>query len=118
MESVNLPDKEYIAFCGLYCGECSRFRSGRCPGCRKNGKATWCKIRSCCKDNAFHTCAECGTDVHECKKYNNFISKIFALLFKSDRAACIRRIHDAGEDVFAKEMSERNAMTIKKRKEP
>jgi len=49
-------DNELIAYCGLYCGSCSKFMNDKCPGCRKNKKAAWCKIRTCCSDNNDHTC--------------------------------------------------------------
>ena len=107
-------DKELIAYCGLYCGACGKFIKGNCPGCRKNEKAKWCKIRTCCINNNYHTCAECQMNTHDCKKFNNFFSKLFALIFKSDRNACIRRINDIGEENYAKEMSDKGKMTIKK----
>ena len=99
-------DKELIAYCGLYCGACGKFIKGNCPGCRKNEKAKWCKIRTCGINNNYHTCAECQTNTHDCK--------LFALIFKSDRDACIRRINDIGELNYAKEMSDKGKMTIKK----
>jgi hypothetical protein len=40
---------------------------------------------------------------------------LFALLFKSDREACLRRINEIGEDDYAREMEEKKIMTIKKR---
>ncbi len=106
--------KELIAYCGLYCGACSKYIKGKCPGCRKNDSAKWCKIRTCCMDNGFSTCAACTMNPHDCKKFNNFFSKIFAFIFKSDREACIRRIRETGEDTFADEMAARKIMTLKK----
>jgi hypothetical protein len=43
------------------------------------------------------------------------MSKIFAVLFKSDRAACIRQIKEAGREGHARKMSELKAQTIKRR---
>ncbi len=106
--------KELIAYCGLYCGACSKYIKGKCPGCRKNDSAKWCKIRTCCMDNGFSTCAACTMNPHDCTKFNNFFSKIFAFIFKSDREACIRRIRETGEDTFADEMAARKIMTLKK----
>lgn len=106
---------ELIAYCGLYCGSCRKYINGKCPGCRQNEKATWCKIRTCCIGNTFQTCAECKMNPHDCKKFNNFFSKFFALIFKSDREACISRIKEVGEEKYADEMAKQKIMTIKKK---
>ena len=53
-------------------------------------------------------------NVVDCKTYSNFMGKLFGFIFRSDRKACIYRIKDIGEDAFAKEMSEKRAVTIKK----
>jgi hypothetical protein len=70
--------------------------ANKCPGCAKNEKATWCKVRSCCKENGYTSCADCKTyeDPERCKYFNNFISKIFKFLWKSDRKACIYKIKE------------------------
>lgn len=52
-------------------------------------------------------------DVTECKIHNNFVGKIFAFLFNSDRAACIRYIRENGENAFAEKMAKDQQMTIK-----
>ncbi len=108
-------DKRLIAACGLYCGACRKYLVDKCPGCHLNEKNSWCKIRSCNKNHGFHTCAECGKDVTGCKIYSNLIGKIFALLFKSDRPACIRYISEHGEQAFAEEMARRKCQTMKKK---
>ena len=108
-------NKELIAACGLYCGACRKYLGAKCPGCHENEKATWCKIRYCVKGRGFHTCAECHKDVAECKTYSNLIGKIFAFLFKSDRAACIRYIREHGEQAFAEEVTKRKCQTIKRK---
>ena len=110
-----VPDTQSIAACGLYCGACRKFLTERCPGCKRNEKATWCKIRSCCQGNKFNTCAECPHDVKECKAFSNWIGNVFAFLFNSDRAACIRYIKEHGEQAFAEEMTQRKCQTIKRR---
>ncbi|MDE6523568.1 MAG: DUF3795 domain-containing protein [Muribaculaceae bacterium] len=107
-------NKQLIAACGLYCGACRKYLSEKCPGCHENEKATWCKIRLCVKDHGFHTCAECNKDVTKCKIYSNLIGKLFALIFRSDRAACIRYIREHGEQAFAEEMARRKCQTMKK----
>ncbi len=106
---------ELIAGCGLYCGACRKHLSGKCPGCRENESASWCKIRKCVYGQGFRTCAECGMNVTECKVYSNFMAKVFAFIFRSDRPACIRFIKEHGEQAFAEEMTQRKCQTIKKK---
>ncbi len=93
-----VKDTELVAFCGLYCGACRAYLSGRCPGCVENTRAAWCRIRSCCTDNNYTTCADCEEfkDVNDCKKFNNIISKMFALVFRSNRRACIEQLRTEG----------------------
>ena len=54
-------------------------------------------------------------NVQTCKVYSNWIGKVFAFLFKSDRPACIRYIKEQGEQAFAEEMTRRKCQTIKKK---
>jgi hypothetical protein len=107
---------KHIAYCGLYCAACRSFVTGKCPGCAENAKASWCKVRSCCIENNYASCADCKDfkDVMQCKKYNNFMSKVFGFIFRSDRAACISLIKEKGYDGFAAYMSEKGLQTIKK----
>jgi hypothetical protein len=109
-------DKELIAYCGLYCGACPRYLSEKCPGCKENHKAAWCKLRSCCIENKFSTCADCKeySDVNQCKKFNNFFSKLFGLIFRSNRKACINRISEIGLDKYAEEMAGNQLSSIKR----
>lgn len=121
METIK-SNPQHIAACGLYCGACRKFLNGKCPGCIPglghplDKRLQWCKIRKCCQEKGFHTCAECDKEVKECKIHNNFVGKIFAFLFNSDRAACIHDIREHGEESFAEKMAANKQMTIKKRK--
>jgi len=109
-------DKYLIAYCGLYCGACKSFLTGRCPGCKDNIKASWCKIRQCCKENDYVSCVDCKTTgLKECRKYNNFISKIIGIIFSSDRSACISRIREIGYDAFASEMANYGRPSIQRK---
>ena len=110
-----IADSRYVAACGLYCGACRKYLNDKCPGCRQNEKATWCRIRSCCLEKGFKTCAECSQVVTDCKLYSNWVSRVFAFVFNSDRPACIRFIKDQGEQAFAEEMTKRQCQTIKRR---
>lgn len=101
-------DINLVAACGLYCGACRMHLKERCPGCRKNEKAKWCTLRLCVKEKAYNTCAECVefSDVNECRKFNTFMSKIFAVIFNSNRKACIEQIKSGGLENHAAIMAE------------
>lgn len=113
-EIVSSPD--LVAYCGLYCGACGSYLRGRCPGCHENAKASWCAVRSCCMQNEYASCADCKefSDPNECKKFNNFISKVFGFIFRSDRAACIRQIATLGIQGHADDMAMHKRQTIKR----
>lgn len=106
---------ELVAYCGLYCGACKSHLNGKCNGCHENAKATWCKVRSCCIERHIKSCAECADfpDPAECKKYNNFMSRLFGLVFRSNRAACIAQIKRLGLAGHAQAMAEIGSQTIK-----
>jgi hypothetical protein len=97
MQAV-IADPKLVAFCGLYCGACRSYLVGRCLGCQHNMKAGWCKVRACCIARGFRTCAECREYVNprDCKRFNGFVAKVFGLVFRSNRAACIQQIRDRG----------------------
>ena len=111
-----MPEPGLVAHCGLYCGACKRYLNAKCEGCHANAKANWCKIRLCCLAMDITTCAECPDfqDPRDCTKFNNFMSKFFALIFRSDRAACIAQIKELGLDGHAKIMAEKKIHTIKR----
>lgn len=112
-----VADKNLIAYCGLYCGACRSYLSGKCPGCKENVKATWCKVRICCIENHFLSCADCkSTEIENCKKFNNFISKMVGFVFRSDRVACIKRIKEVCYKDFASEMAAAKKQTIRREK--
>lgn len=120
METTNqteiIVDKNLVAFCGLYCGSCRSYQTAKCPGCRENAKASWCKVRDCGMENGFQSCADCKTvELKDCKKYNNFISKAFGFIFNSDRSACIVRIKEIGYYDYAVEMATSKRQTIKRK---
>jgi len=110
-------DPKHVAYCGLYCGACRRYLDDRCPGCHGNSGAKWCKVRSCCLDNGYGSCAECVRfpDPLHCKHFNNLAAKLFGLLFRSDRAACIVQIRKLGMHGHAEEMARRGQHTIPRR---
>ena len=109
-------DEKLIAYCGLYCGACKKFTAGKCPGCPDNTRATWCTVRQCCIENKYSSCADCTQmQLKDCKKFNNFISKMIGFVLKSDRAACINRIKEIGNIQFASEMAGKRIQTIRRK---
>jgi hypothetical protein len=115
MKSI-IADQSLVAFCGLYCGACGKYLKGKCVGCHENNKAGWCSVRACNIQNNYQSCADCKefTNPMDCKKFNNFFSKVFALILKSDRAACIAKIKAEGYSGFSVFMAEHKQQTIKR----
>ena len=56
----------------------------------------------------------CALDPLACAKFNNFMSKLFGLVFNSDRAACIAQIKQVGLENHAATMTELRSHTIKR----
>ena len=109
-------DTNLIAKCGLYCGACKAYLKGKCPGCASKTNANWCGVRKCCIENSYQSCADCKKmELEDCKDLNNFMAKIFAFIFKSDRHACLKLIREIGYDQFAKNMAENKLQTIRRK---
>ncbi len=106
-----------ISYCGLYCNNCKKFQKGKCPGCAKNEKASWCKIRQCGMEKGIENCSQCDeyTNLKDCKKFSNPVSKIFEFIFRSDRVASLTMVGEEGRDAFIKKMEEENRMVIRKK---
>lgn len=105
-----------VAYCGLYCGACRSYLREKCPGCHDNEKARWCKIRVCCMEPGYATCADCAEfkNPNDCRKFNNMMAKVFGLLFRSDRAACVAQIRELGVQGHADRMTEQRRQTIRR----
>jgi len=112
-----VADKNLVAYCGLYCGACGSYLREGCPGCHDNAKAAWCKVRTCCGEHGYASCADCAefTNPKDCKKFHNFMSRAFGFVFRSDRAACIECIRQRGIEAFAADMAERRAQSMPRR---
>lgn len=105
---------ELVARCGLYCGACRSWLNERCSGCAENTKASWCKVRSCCHEHGHASCADCTQhpDPRTCGLFHNYISRMFGLLFRSNRRACVLRIREIGVPAFAAEMAAKRAQSL------
>jgi hypothetical protein len=111
-----VADPNLVAYCGLYCGACRAYLKGRCPGCHENRRAGWCKVRACCQRNRYASCADCTpfTDPSQCRLFNNPVARLFGLVFRSDRAACVRQIRTLGLEGHAQDMAARQRHTIRR----
>jgi hypothetical protein len=108
-------DPQLVGYCGIYCGACPRLIKGGCPGCHDNDKATWCKVRSCCIEAQYSSCADCGdnSDPRECRKFHNLFSRVIGFVLRSDRRACVFQIKELGIDGHAKAMAELGRPSIR-----
>jgi hypothetical protein len=113
-EVISNPD--LVAYCGLYCGACRSYLREKCPGCHENEKAKWCKIRVCCIDNQYLSCADCQQydNLNDCRLFNNLMAKLFSLIFRSNRPACIQQIKKLGIQGHADNMAETRRQSIKR----
>lgn len=64
----------------------------------------------------YTTCAACTEypNAMDCGKFNNVMSKLFGLLLRSDRAACIRQIKQLGVTGHAENMAQNKRQTIRR----
>lgn len=103
---------ELVAYCGLYCGACGSHTRGRCPSCKRGEGNSWCTVRPCCIEKGIASCAECDEfdDLYECNKLNNFMSKFFGFIFRSDRVGSLESIRKDGIEAYAKRKDDAGSM--------
>lgn len=95
---------QLVAYCGLYCGSCGSYKKGKCKTCKDGGGFSRCKVRKCCAELNYQTCAECEK-LENCKTVDNFISKIFALIFRSNRKGNLHQIREIGLEKWVEEQA-------------
>ena len=93
-----------VAYCGLYCGKCGRYRRGKCEGCLDGGGFSSCKVRASCIERGYRSCAECDEHL-DCRILHSFISKVFGLIFRTNRKANLQAIREKGIEAWAEEMA-------------
>jgi hypothetical protein len=96
-------EKQLVAYCGLYCGSCGAYQRGKCEACKPGGGFSACKIRICCEEKNYETCAECNY-FETCTILNSFTSRIFGVIFRKDRKGNLCRIKEIGVEKWVKEM--------------
>ena len=113
-------DKSLVSPCGFYCGACKSLQKGKCQGCatNENSWAKRCKVRKCCGENSYATCAECTEfeNVSRCSKLNSLFIRFFAAFVGYDRPGGIEEIRRLGIDEYAKMMAQQNAMWVKRKR--
>lgn len=102
--STPAPDA-HIAACGLFCSSCGKFKREKCEGCQSKPGFSRCLVRACVVEKGITTCAECPDfaaprDYRECPKLNNFMSKIFSFVFRSDRIGALTLLRDEGTEAY------------------
>ncbi len=115
-----IGNEQFIAYCGLYCKACSAFTSGKCDSCRGNSAKTAiiykkCKVRPCCAENDFFTCADCTehASTKDCKQYNPLLLRIASWIESSDRSKAIEMIKEKGRAEFLAYMEDKNWVIFK-----
>ena len=99
--------KEFVlAYCGLVCSQCGAYVKGRCGGCHSDKPMNMgCKVKPCVQERNYSSCADCADfeNLKECKKLNNFISKIFEFIFRNDKIGNLNCIREIGAEKFQQE---------------
>ena len=98
-----------IARCGLICSQCGAYVKGRCGGCHSEKPMNFgCKVKPCTQEKNYNTCAECEDfeNLKECRKLNNFISRFFGFIFRTDRIGNLNCIRNTGLENFKKTLTE------------
>ena len=65
-------DANLLGPCGFYCGSCSAYKKGDCPGCGYQADRS-CGILVCATEKGFKVCADCPE--HLCDKFD-FLKKM------------------------------------------
>lgn len=97
------PGEIIVARCGLVCSHCGAHRRGKCRGCHSDRPMfANCPVKACATFHECTTCADCTrySDLRLCTKLNNFISKIFGFLFRTDRIGNLEQIRQIGLEAF------------------
>ena len=124
MNQTQAPSNtQLISYCGFYCESCPKFTKNQCNGCKGDDPKcavgySSCKVRPCCIENGFSTCAECNKfeSVKDCKIYNPLLIRFGQFITRTSRRKGIELIKKVGEDGFASFMKDKNWVTIKKGK--
>ena len=96
-------DEVIVAYCGLVCTNCGAFKKGKCLGCHNDKPMNRnCKMKSCAMNKGYVTCADCTdfSDLKECGKLYNLISRFFGFIFHTDRIENLKQIRKVGLEKY------------------
>ena len=110
-------DESLVAYCGLYCGACSAYKKGKCPGCRETQKKAACKIRRCNVDAGYESCAACEqvSDVATCRRLNRPMFRIFGYVMNYDMILGVKLLRKIGRQAYAEQLAQSGLMWVKRR---
>ena len=118
-----IVNENLISYCGFYCGACPKFLKGQCKGCKGNtpdcaAGYNACKIRPCCLDNGYSSCADCKkhVSVRDCKDYNPLMIRFGQFITRTNRRKGIEMIKEKGTAGFLNFMFDKNRITMKTNK--
>ena len=116
----NQVETNMISYCGFYCGACPKYKKGECLGCKgDNPKCavgyTACKVRPCCIENAYRSCADCDkfATPADCRMYNPLMIRFGQFITRTNRRKGIEMIKAKGEEDFVRYMIDKDWVTIK-----
>jgi hypothetical protein len=120
MNPIEEVDINLISYCGFFCGACPKLIKNECSGCKGDMPSCAagykkCKVRPCCIENAFSSCAKCikYDSVKECKIYNPVLIRFGQFITRTSRRKGIEVIKEKGAESFLIFMKKNNLVTIK-----
>jgi len=102
--TVDKMNINLAAPCGLYCGDCVKFKKGSCGGCHSNNHFSnhkGCRIYKCCvSEKGLKWCFECKD--FPCAKIENF-AKWRTWIDHRDCIKNLKRMKEVGVDRWLQE---------------
>ena len=122
MEQNMERSEQLVSYCGLYCGACSAYQKGTCMGCKGDSPNCGigyrkCKVRPCCIEKGYSTCAECKEhpSVQKCKDFNPMLMRVGCFVTRTSRAKGIEMIQEKGTQAFMDLLASKKWVVIKLR---
>lgn len=113
-------NQNLVSYCGFYCGACPSYIKGKCKGCKGDSPDCGvgyqaCKVKPCCVQNGYLTCAQCKKHVKDCKDYNPLSIRFGEFISQTSRNKGIEMIKEKGLKEFMEFMISKKWVTMKRR---